>query len=119
MPQKIIKTFLIEDFFYLPLVPTTPLMHQLWKFANFWISEKNLNGPYRILRGVGETDSWNKSWSRKSRGTVHLTYTLSDCTSKSSDIQYKYIYADNTDEYSGIAVNFFKYLNSLLNLGTV
>jgi hypothetical protein len=26
-PKKIIKTFLIEDFFHLPLVPTTPMVH--------------------------------------------------------------------------------------------
>jgi hypothetical protein len=26
-PNKIIKIFLIEDFFHLPLVPTTPVVH--------------------------------------------------------------------------------------------
>ncbi len=34
------------------------------------IFEKNWNDLNRILRGLGETDSWKKTWTRKSRGTV-------------------------------------------------
>jgi hypothetical protein len=36
------------------------------------IFEKIRNGPIGILRGLGETDSWKKNRSRKSRGTVPL-----------------------------------------------
>jgi hypothetical protein len=34
------------------------------------ICEKIWNCPNGILRGLGDTDSWKKIWSRKSRGTV-------------------------------------------------
>ncbi len=46
-PYKINKTFLIEDSGGAP-----------WAFQEF--SEKILNGPNGILRGLGETDSWKK-----------------------------------------------------------
>ncbi len=58
-PNKIIKTFLIEDFFHLPPVSMTivvqlELRKSPWIFARIW------NGPNGILKGLGETDSWKK-----------------------------------------------------------
>jgi hypothetical protein len=58
-PNKIIKIFLIEDFFHLPLVSLTPVVHFELRisprsFKKIW------NGPKGILRGLGETDSWKK-----------------------------------------------------------
>jgi hypothetical protein len=51
-PNKIVKIFLIEDFFHLPPVLMTPVVnHELRIF------EKIRNGPNDILRGLGETDS--------------------------------------------------------------
>ncbi len=44
--NKIIKTFLVEDFFHLPSVPMTQVVHIELR-----------NGPNWILRGIGETDS--------------------------------------------------------------
>jgi hypothetical protein len=58
-PNKIVKIFLIEDFFHLPPVSTTPVGNlELQIFP--WIFDKIRNGPTCILRGLGETDSWNK-----------------------------------------------------------
>jgi hypothetical protein len=54
--NKIIKTFLIEDFVHLPPVSMTPVVH-LELGISPRILEKNQNGPYGILRGLGETDS--------------------------------------------------------------
>jgi hypothetical protein len=50
-PNKIIKIFLIEDFFHLP----PPAVH-----LELRISPRILNRPYGILRGLGETDSRKK-----------------------------------------------------------
>ncbi len=54
--QKIIKTFLIEEFFHLPPVSTTSVVH-LELGISPRIFEKIRNGPSSILRGMGETDS--------------------------------------------------------------
>jgi hypothetical protein len=40
------------------------------------IFEKIWNGPNGILRGLGETDSWKKTRSRKSRNTVPLKHCI-------------------------------------------
>ncbi len=57
--NKIIKIFLMEDFFHLPPVSMTPVVH-----VELWISprifEKIWNGTNGILRGLGETDWWKK-----------------------------------------------------------
>ncbi len=58
-PNKIIKIFLIEDFFYLPPVSTTPVVHLDLRISPR-ICEKIWNGPNGKLRRVGETDSWKK-----------------------------------------------------------
>jgi hypothetical protein len=55
MFQKIIKTFLIEDVFHLPLVSTTPVVHPLRISPR--ILEKIRNVPNGILKGLGEIDS--------------------------------------------------------------
>ncbi len=58
--NKIFRTFLIEDFFHLPLVSSTAVVH-LELQISLQIFEKIRNSPNGILRGLGETDSWKKS----------------------------------------------------------
>jgi hypothetical protein len=55
-PNKIIKTFLLEDFFHLPPVSLTPVVH-LEPRISPRIFEKIRNGRKGILRCLGETDS--------------------------------------------------------------
>jgi hypothetical protein len=55
-PDKIMKNFLIEDFFHLPPVSATPVVHLELRISPR-IFEKNRNGPNCILMGLGETDS--------------------------------------------------------------
>jgi hypothetical protein len=56
---KIIKIFLIEDFFHLPLVSLTPVANLELRISPR-IFEKIRNGPNGILWGWGETDSWKE-----------------------------------------------------------
>ncbi len=58
-PNKIIKIFLIEDFFHLPPVSLTPVVNLELRISPR-ILEKIRKGPNGILRGWGETDSWKK-----------------------------------------------------------
>ncbi len=53
------KVFLIEDFFHLPQVSTTPVVHPELRIS-LQILEKIRNGPYSIIRGLGETDPCRK-----------------------------------------------------------
>jgi hypothetical protein len=55
-PNKVIEIFLIEDFFHLPPVSTTPVVYLELRISPR-IFEKIRNGPIGILRGLGETDS--------------------------------------------------------------
>jgi hypothetical protein len=55
-PNKIIKIFLLEDFFYLPPVLLTPVVH-LEPRISPRIFEKIRKGRTGILRCLGETDS--------------------------------------------------------------
>ncbi len=57
--NKIIKIFLLEDFFHLPPVSLTPVVH-LEPRISPRILEKIWNGRNGILRCFGETDSWKK-----------------------------------------------------------
>ncbi len=59
-PNKIIKTFLIEEFYHLPPVSTTPVVHFELPISPR-IFEKIQNGLNRILRALGETDSCKNS----------------------------------------------------------
>jgi hypothetical protein len=52
-PNKIIKIFLIEDFFHLPPVSTTLVVHLELQISPRSF-EKNRNGPNGVLRGLGE-----------------------------------------------------------------
>jgi hypothetical protein len=52
-PNKIIKIFLIEDFFHLPPVSTTPVVNFELRISPR-IFEKIRNGPNGILWGGGE-----------------------------------------------------------------
>ncbi len=70
-PNKIMKIFQFEDFCHLPPVSATPVVHLELRISPR-IFEKIWNGSFGILRGLGETDSWKKNRSRKSRGTVPL-----------------------------------------------
>ncbi len=54
-PKEIMKIFLIEDFFHLLPVSTTPLMYLELRIS-LRIFEKILNGPIGIIRGLEETD---------------------------------------------------------------
>ncbi len=71
-PNKIFKTFLIEDFFHLPLMSTILEVHLELQIYLREFSKKMWNSSNGILRGFGETKSWKKTWSRKSRSTVPL-----------------------------------------------
>jgi hypothetical protein len=53
---KYIKMFMIEDFFHLPPVSTTQVVH-LELPISLRIFGKIQDGPNGILRGLGETDS--------------------------------------------------------------
>ncbi len=68
---KFNKIFLLEDFFHLPPVSLTPVVH-LEPRMSPRIFEKNRNDRKGILRCLGETDSSKKTRSRKSRDTVPL-----------------------------------------------
>ncbi len=58
-PKKIIKNFLIEDFFHLPPVSLTPVANLELPISPR-IFEKIQNGLNGILWGWGETDSWKE-----------------------------------------------------------
>ncbi len=60
---------MIADFFHLPPVSTTPMVHLELRISP-QIFEEIRNGPIGILRGLGETDSWKKP--EVSRDTVPL-----------------------------------------------
>jgi hypothetical protein len=47
---------MIEDFFHLPLVSMTPVVHLELRISP-QIFQKIWNGPNGILSGLGETDS--------------------------------------------------------------
>ncbi len=64
---------MIEDFFHLPPVLTTPVVH-LELGISPRIFEKIWNSPNGILRGLGETYSW-KNQKSNSRDTVPLRKT--------------------------------------------
>jgi hypothetical protein len=55
-PKNLIKTFLMEDFFHLPPVSMTTVVH-LELVISPQIFKKIRNGPIGRLRGLGETDS--------------------------------------------------------------
>ncbi len=61
----------------------TPMVH-LELLISLRIFEKNRNGSNGILRGLGKTDSY-KTWSQKSRGTVHLKWRVT--TTKTKNLQ--------------------------------
>jgi hypothetical protein len=57
--NKIIKIFLLEDFFHLPPVSLRPVANLELRISPR-IFEKIRNGPTGIIRGLGETDSRKK-----------------------------------------------------------
>jgi hypothetical protein len=50
---------MIEVFFHLPPVSTTPVLHLELRISPR-IFEKIQKGPNVLLRGLGETDSWKE-----------------------------------------------------------
>jgi hypothetical protein len=67
-PNKIFKTFMIEDFFHLPPMSTTMVVHLDMR-----------NGPIVTLRGLGETDSWKNlkskiAWHCPFNPTFHIIW---------------------------------------------
>jgi hypothetical protein len=59
VPNQIIKIFQLEDFFHLPPVSLTPVVH-LEPQISPQISEEIRNGRNGVLRCLGETDSRKK-----------------------------------------------------------
>ena len=55
-PNKIYNIYLIKDFFHLPPVSATPVVHLELRISPR-IFEKIRNGSIGKLRGLGETDS--------------------------------------------------------------
>jgi hypothetical protein len=58
-PKEIRQIFLLEDFFHLPPVSTTPVVNLELRISPR-IFEKIQNGPYGIISGLGETDPCRK-----------------------------------------------------------
>jgi hypothetical protein len=75
---------MIENFFYLPLVSTTPVVHLGLRISPL-IFEKIRNGSPGKLRGLGKLVHETSHASRKSRDTVPLNiyifYILSSAES--------------------------------------
>jgi hypothetical protein len=75
------KIFLIEDFFHLPPVSFTQVVHLDLRISTR-IFEKNVNVSYSIIRGLGETNPFRKpEVEKKSHGTVplnHAAFALED-----------------------------------------
>ncbi len=69
-----ICNFVLEIFHFLPVSLTLVINLYFWIspriFINIW------NGPHGILRGLGETDSWKKTWSQNSRVRLPLKEDL-------------------------------------------
>ncbi len=62
-PKNIFKTSLINDFFHLPLISRTLVVHlELRIYPR--IFGKIRNGPNGILRGLGKIDSWKNLKSK-------------------------------------------------------
>ncbi len=54
------ENFSVEDFFHLPPVSTTLVVHPELRISS-QIFEKMLNGPIGIIRGFGEIDPCRKA----------------------------------------------------------
>ncbi len=63
------EKIMMENFFHLPPVSTTPVVHLELRISP-QIFKKIRNSPIGIIRGLGETDLWSK----KSRDTVPLKF---------------------------------------------
>jgi hypothetical protein len=72
-PNKIIKTILIEDFFPLPSVSTTPVVHLELRISPRMRIFEIQNGPSGILRGLGETETCK---TLKSKISWHCPFKL-------------------------------------------
>ncbi len=89
---------MIEDFFYLPPVSMTPVVHLDLRIS-LRIFEKIRNGPNSILRGLGETDTWKNpevknlvtlSLSSPSlRVGIHVKYALSAVRAQKRLVKFK------------------------------
>jgi hypothetical protein len=72
---KKICNFIIEDFFDLPPVSTTPVVHlKLWKSLQIFV--KSWNGPDGILWGGGGPESWKNLKSKTSWHCPFKIFTL-------------------------------------------
>ncbi len=60
------KKIPVSKFFHLLPISLTPVINLYFRISQ-WIPLKFEMAPIGILRGLGETDSWSKAWSRKSR----------------------------------------------------
>ncbi len=68
-PNKIIKTFMIEDFFHLPPVSTTPVVNLELRISPRMF-QKNSKRPEWYTQGIGGNWFMKKTRSRKSRDAV-------------------------------------------------
>ncbi len=66
-PKEIMTIFLIEDFFHLPPVSTAPVVH-----LELWISKRIFEKIRNGSNGAWGNWSMLKTWSQKSRDTIHL-----------------------------------------------
>ncbi len=108
-PNRIIKIFLIEDFFHLPPVSTTPVVNLDLRISPR-IVEKIRNGPIGILWGWGETDSrkkqkrkisWHCPFKRISRKRQKYLIVFKECskslqayTDLTPILEWFYLYED-------------------------
>ncbi len=71
-PNTITETFLIEDFFHLPLVSMTPVVHLELRISQRFF-EKIWNGPNGLMvySCLGQTDSWK---NLKSKISLHCPF---------------------------------------------
>ncbi len=59
-PKEIMNIFLIEDFFHVPPVSTTPVANLELRISLQIFIKKIWNRPNGIISGLGETDSRKK-----------------------------------------------------------
>jgi hypothetical protein len=99
------KTFLIEDFFHLPPVSMTLVVHFELRISP-QIFEKNLNDPNVVIRRLGETDPCRKP---KVKNLVALSLSLHFCPQVGPDGTWSNIWPD-TELNKGDTIYYWYYL---------
>ncbi len=113
-PNKIIKIFLLEDFFHLPPVSLTPVVYLDLRISPR-IFEKIRNGRNGILRCLVGNWSMKKTRSRKSRDTVPFNPFISQYQKETvlNDNLWKKLDIAKLERYWGSFINmFFRWIMS-------